>query len=225
MQLIVDAHGSVRGLYTEAIDLSALGRLTIQRASHVEPDGAGKWWAELAPVSGPKLGPFGRRSEALDAERDWLEQHRLVHLAAGPQASVALNSTRAHETNGGKPTLTPRKLAARVRCGKLHVTLNTGRIRCTVCGQVDRRSRAHDPRNWSSGDRNFCETCQGWTIPRIEFKEVILDLLTDSKDQQPVAHFYMTVTSSQDCPQSSLSSSASTRALATHPCSRPGDFA
>jgi hypothetical protein len=65
----------VRGVYVEAIDLSTLGPLNIRRASHVEPDAEGRWWAELAPVGGPKLGPFGRRSEALTAELTWLEDH------------------------------------------------------------------------------------------------------------------------------------------------------
>lgn len=77
MQLIVDTHGHVHCLYAEEIDLSVLGPLTIHRASHVEPDRTGKWWLELAPVGGPNLGPFDRRSEALDAERTWLEEHWL----------------------------------------------------------------------------------------------------------------------------------------------------
>jgi hypothetical protein len=73
MELIVDPCGQVRCLYDEAIDLAALGPLLITRASHVEPDKHGSWWADLAPVEGPKLGPFHLRSDALDAERDWLE--------------------------------------------------------------------------------------------------------------------------------------------------------
>jgi hypothetical protein len=54
-----------------------LGQLTITRASHVEPDNRGLWQADLTPVGGPLLGPFERRSEALAAERDWLESHWL----------------------------------------------------------------------------------------------------------------------------------------------------
>ncbi len=77
VQMVIDRSGAVRCLYSEAIDLSALGVLTIQRASHVEPDEAGNWWADLSPVTGPKLGPFARRSEALQAEEDWLNQHLL----------------------------------------------------------------------------------------------------------------------------------------------------
>jgi len=36
--------------YTEALDLAALGSLSIRRASHVEPDEQGRWWADLAPA-------------------------------------------------------------------------------------------------------------------------------------------------------------------------------
>jgi hypothetical protein len=77
MQLVIHTDGAVSCLYGEAIDLTALGCLTIERGSHVEPDELGRWFADLAPVSGPKLGPFDRRSEALDAERAWLEANWL----------------------------------------------------------------------------------------------------------------------------------------------------
>ncbi len=77
MRLVIKPDGSVRCLYDEAVDLSSLGSLTIQRGSHVEPDATGQWLADMAPVDGPVLGPFKRRSEALSAERDWLEQNWL----------------------------------------------------------------------------------------------------------------------------------------------------
>jgi hypothetical protein len=72
MELVVDAGGGVRCIYDEALDLRALGLLTITRASHVEPDKEGNWWADMEPSGGPVLGPFGSRSEALGAERGWL---------------------------------------------------------------------------------------------------------------------------------------------------------
>jgi hypothetical protein len=75
MQLIIEPDGLVRCIYDEAIDLSSLGVVSITRASHVEPDDCGQWWADLEPVSGPVLGPFNLRSEALTAERAWLETH------------------------------------------------------------------------------------------------------------------------------------------------------
>jgi hypothetical protein len=77
MQIVVQPDGSVCTLYDEAIDLAALGQLTIRRASHVEPDEFGSWWADLALVGGPRLGPFDRRSLALTEERIWIENHGL----------------------------------------------------------------------------------------------------------------------------------------------------
>jgi hypothetical protein len=68
MDLLVTTEGTVRAVYGEAVDLAALGRPVIARASHVEPDAEGRWAADLGPVGGPVLGPFGRRSEALEAE-------------------------------------------------------------------------------------------------------------------------------------------------------------
>jgi hypothetical protein len=72
MELVVDAGGSVRCIYGEELDLRALGKLQITRASHVEPDAEGDWWADMGPSGGPVLGPYGSRSEALGAERGWL---------------------------------------------------------------------------------------------------------------------------------------------------------
>jgi hypothetical protein len=65
-------------LYSEAIDLASLGSLSIRRASHVEPAAHGRWLTDLSPVAGPVLGPFEKRSEALQAEIDWLETNRLT---------------------------------------------------------------------------------------------------------------------------------------------------
>jgi hypothetical protein len=77
MQLVVDPSGQIRAIYAEAIDLTVLGRPAIARASQVEPDALGRWYADLRPVSGPILGPFAHRSDALDAELAWLESHWL----------------------------------------------------------------------------------------------------------------------------------------------------
>ena len=78
MRLIVAPNGTVRCLYDETLDLSALGRLTITRGSQVEPTAGGLWTADLSPVGGPLLGPFPDRSTALAAERRWLERHWLL---------------------------------------------------------------------------------------------------------------------------------------------------
>jgi hypothetical protein len=77
MQLLISPTGSLRCIYSEEIELTALGNLSISRASHVEPDAESNWFAELMPVNGPKLGPFSTRSQALKAEQAWLERYWL----------------------------------------------------------------------------------------------------------------------------------------------------
>jgi hypothetical protein len=73
MELLVLPSGTVRAIYAEDIDLGVFGRTTITRASHVEPNEQGYWMADLTPVSGPALGPFQKRSQALEAEHAWLQ--------------------------------------------------------------------------------------------------------------------------------------------------------
>jgi hypothetical protein len=75
MQLVIHPGGSVSCLYDESLDLATLGQLTIRRGSHVEPDTEGQWRADLSPAHGPLLGPYAQRSQALEAERQWLENN------------------------------------------------------------------------------------------------------------------------------------------------------
>ena len=84
MILRLDPGGRVTCVYSEVIDLALLGSLSIQRASHVEPDDDGQWWADLSPVNGPRLGPHAKRSQALDAEAVWLDNN---YLFAGLEQS------------------------------------------------------------------------------------------------------------------------------------------
>ena len=74
MELVIGCDGGVKCIYDEALDLREIGKLQITRASHVEPDRDGFWWADMGPVEGPVLGPFRNRTEALAAERGWLNQ-------------------------------------------------------------------------------------------------------------------------------------------------------
>jgi hypothetical protein len=78
MILSIDANGTIRCLYTEALDLDAIGQSETVRASRVEPGPDGQWYADMAPVGGPVLGPFEKRSLALTAEVDWLEENVLT---------------------------------------------------------------------------------------------------------------------------------------------------
>ena len=77
MQLVIDSSGNTSCIYDETIPLQRLGRVRIRRGSHVEPVPSGQWIADMKPVDGPVLGPFNIRSQALAAERRWLEKHWL----------------------------------------------------------------------------------------------------------------------------------------------------
>lgn len=75
MELVIHPSGEITTIYNEVLNLAALGAQRIQRASHVEPDASGRWFAQI--IDGPVLGPFNRRSEAITAEVEWLVAHRL----------------------------------------------------------------------------------------------------------------------------------------------------
>ena len=77
MELVINSSGDIRCVYGEEVNLSSLGRLSIQRGSHVEPTADGQWTADLSPVQGPQLGPFDCRTQALEAEVAWLNQYWL----------------------------------------------------------------------------------------------------------------------------------------------------
>jgi hypothetical protein len=72
MELVFGCDGVAGCIYDEALDLREFGTLQITRASHVEPNAEGYLWADMGPVGGPVLGPYGSRTEALGAERGWL---------------------------------------------------------------------------------------------------------------------------------------------------------
>ena len=77
MDLVVDPRGRISCVYDEAIDLTALGAVTIaSRASHVErrrlPAAGRRPGAPSARAGGWASFPF--RSEALAAERAWLSR-------------------------------------------------------------------------------------------------------------------------------------------------------
>jgi hypothetical protein len=95
IELMISTQGLIRAMYTEVIPIQTFGRVQIARASHVEPDATGNWWADLRPSQGPILGPFPLRSAALQAERDWLTQHVLL----GPISPSQNTEPIPHETN------------------------------------------------------------------------------------------------------------------------------
>lgn len=89
IDIYIDTEGHVQHVYSDEVaDLfeeeKVHGRVTVRRASHVEPFGLG-WMADMRPVGGPVLldtdtaNPLGRvafatREAALEAERRWLAE-------------------------------------------------------------------------------------------------------------------------------------------------------
>jgi hypothetical protein len=73
-----DENGNLQFIYSDEIAfLSDLGQTETHRVSDVEPDGEGGWVADMARVSGPKLGPFNLRGDALTAETDYIKENVL----------------------------------------------------------------------------------------------------------------------------------------------------
>jgi hypothetical protein len=70
--LLVRPDGTCEGLYTEAIDLGAIGRMRVRRASTIEFDHAAQaWWVRL-----PRLGRLycsPSRETCLRWERQYFE--------------------------------------------------------------------------------------------------------------------------------------------------------
>jgi hypothetical protein len=85
MQLIINAEGTVRFVYSEMLDCRSLGEVSVRRVSSVEPDLRGRWWADLSTVAGPTLGPFAWRADALAAEAAWLDRHMATICIPEPE--------------------------------------------------------------------------------------------------------------------------------------------
>ena len=77
--------GTVVGLYTDAIDLRAVGHVRAERASAVEWDEAVQACRATILATGEVLGSFRRRDDTVDAERRALAA-RLHTLARRPRA-------------------------------------------------------------------------------------------------------------------------------------------
>ena len=74
----INPDGTAVMIYTEDIDVTSLGNVTsITRASTVEPVNGNQWAADMGIISGPVLGPFAKRSDALSAEIHWIEDNVL----------------------------------------------------------------------------------------------------------------------------------------------------
>lgn len=75
MIISVDTNGNMTAIYDDELtDLFEEGTVKIRRASNVEPDEKGQWWAEMLDGTGTRLGPFTKRQDALDEEKKYLER-------------------------------------------------------------------------------------------------------------------------------------------------------
>lgn len=78
LQIVVEIDGTICFVHDDELaDLLDEGQSTLKRASHIEPDEHGQWFADLSPVDGETLGPFRLRGDALEAEKQWLHMNRL----------------------------------------------------------------------------------------------------------------------------------------------------
>ncbi len=76
--ITIDPGGTIRFIYSDGLaPLLEEGEAVTTRASHVEPAPGGGWIADMSPVGGGTLGPFGLRQQALDAEVAWLNENFL----------------------------------------------------------------------------------------------------------------------------------------------------
>jgi hypothetical protein len=65
----IEPDGTVVTVYTDTVDLRALGHVRARRASVVEWDESAQAWIARILASGEVLGPFATRAEAVSSER------------------------------------------------------------------------------------------------------------------------------------------------------------
>ena len=73
--LTFNPDGTAHGLYTEAISLCALGRLSIRRASTIEFDDAAQQWV-VRSQAGAELHQSPSRQQCLDWEREFFNNRK-----------------------------------------------------------------------------------------------------------------------------------------------------
>ena len=75
MKIVFKPDGTVECLYTDAIDLTLLGKLTVQRASTIEYNNDWQEWVTTILATGEKF-THKSRAKALEFER-WLLESRI----------------------------------------------------------------------------------------------------------------------------------------------------
>lgn len=80
MKIKINTNGTLNLVYTEDICVEELGKIdSIKRLFHVEPTQDNKWTAKvnIGTSECVVLGPYDKRSEALEAEVAWIEDNVL----------------------------------------------------------------------------------------------------------------------------------------------------
>lgn len=89
LAIIFTPDGLGRALYTEAMDLNRIGRLSIERASTIEFDNATQYWRVHDPSGFPLFNSPSRQA-CLDWERQYLQaQEDLTHELPSGTGAVA----------------------------------------------------------------------------------------------------------------------------------------
>lgn len=88
--IVINEQGGMRFVWNDDLSgLRTLGTTSIRRASRVEADENGRFWAILEPVGGPTLGPFDLYGDAVAAEIDWIENNALDEEAATTVGAIS----------------------------------------------------------------------------------------------------------------------------------------
>ena len=76
-RIVIRSDGSAQFVYSDELKplAAALGTAETRRASHVEPYGDGRWYADLRPSGGPWVVNFATRADAIAFEIDWLDKN------------------------------------------------------------------------------------------------------------------------------------------------------
>ena len=79
-EIFILPDGTVRFVYYDELEpILSVGKPQVRRVSHVDAVIVKKqglrWFADLYPVKGPKLGPFKTRELAIQSELEWLSEN------------------------------------------------------------------------------------------------------------------------------------------------------
>ena len=79
MKIKIDKKGNISFVYRDDyLKFKNAGKITIKRASNVEPTADNKWMVDFKPLGiKKKIGPFKTRKEALEKEHIYIEKHYL----------------------------------------------------------------------------------------------------------------------------------------------------